>query len=75
MILMDISLKKGMNGLELTQAIRNGKENSDVPIIAVTGHAFPEDQRKVMEAGCNGYLVKPFKEIQLLDKIREYFDK
>jgi CheY-like chemotaxis protein len=70
LILMDISLKKGINGLELTQIIRSGKENPNVPIIAVTGHAFPDDYRKAIEAGCNDYIVKPFKSFQLLDKIR-----
>jgi len=70
LILMDISLKQGMNGLELTKFIRSGKENPNVPIIAVTGHAFPEDRRKAYEAGCNDFLVKPFKTSDLLEKIK-----
>ncbi|MBI2418414.1 MAG: response regulator [Ignavibacteriales bacterium] len=70
LILMDISLKDGMNGLELTKVIRNGSVNPDIPIIAVTGHALPEDHRKSLEAGCNDYLTKPFQAIQLLEKIQ-----
>ncbi len=70
-ILMDISLKYGMNGLELTKVIRSGKENPNIPIVAVTGHAFPEDQRQAMEAGCNDYLAKPFQSHQLLEKVRD----
>jgi PAS domain S-box-containing protein len=69
LILMDISLKEGINGLEITKIIRGGKENPNIPIIAVTGHAFPGDYRQAMEAGCNEYLIKPFKKSQLINKI------
>jgi PAS domain S-box-containing protein len=69
LILMDISLKKGMNGLELTKLLRTGKKNPNIPIIAVTGHAFPEDRKRTLEAGCNDYLSKPFESFELLEKI------
>ena len=71
LILMDISLKKGMNGLELTKEIRNSKVNPNIPIIAVTGHAFPDDERKAKQAGCDDYLAKPFKGSQLLEKVNK----
>ncbi|MBI2419830.1 MAG: PAS domain S-box protein, partial [Ignavibacteriales bacterium] len=70
-IIMDISLKEGLNGLELTHVIRTGEKNPTVPIIAVTGHALPEDHQKALEAGCNDYLAKPFKGFQLLEKIEK----
>ncbi len=73
LILMDISLKEGMNGLELTKVIRAGKKNPNIPIIAVTGHAFPEDYRNSMEAGCNDFLTKPFQSFQLIEKIEKIF--
>ncbi|MBI2419796.1 MAG: response regulator, partial [Ignavibacteriales bacterium] len=73
-VLMDISLKKGLNGLELTQLIRNGNRNKHTPIIAVTGHAFPEDMKRSLEAGCNEYLSKPFSETDLLLKISPFVD-
>ncbi len=68
LILMDISLKPGINGLELTKVIRN--ENSNIPIIAVTGYAFSEDRGKAQDAGCNEFLAKPFNRSQLMEKIR-----
>ncbi len=72
LILMDISLKNGCNGLELTEIIRKGSINSDIPIIAVTGHAFASDRRKAFAAGCNDFLTKPFKSSQLLLKIKDF---
>jgi len=71
LVIMDISLKGGMNGLELTKLIRDGSKNPNVPIIAVTGHAFPEDQQKTVESGCDDYLAKPFESFELLEKINQ----
>ncbi|MBI2418847.1 MAG: PAS domain S-box protein, partial [Ignavibacteriales bacterium] len=72
LILMDISLKHGMNGLELTRLIRSGARNSAVPIIAVTGHAFPTDRQNALESGCTDYLSKPFEPEDLLEKVKLY---
>jgi len=72
LILMDISLRGGMNGLEVTKIIRSGNKNPKIPIIAVTGHAFPEDRQKTNESGCDDYLSKPFEAFELLEKINQY---
>jgi CheY-like chemotaxis protein len=58
MVLMDWSLPD-QNGLECTRCIRTICE-SDVPIVAMTGHAMPGDREACMEAGMNDYLSKPF---------------
>ena len=47
-----------MSGYEFSQSIRN-KENSNVPVIALTADAFPESEEKCLAAGMNARLVKP----------------
>ncbi|MFN8255110.1 MAG: PAS domain S-box protein [Bacteroidales bacterium] len=69
LVLMDIQLP-GMNGYEATERIREFKP--DLPIIAQTAHALPEDRQKSIEAGCNDYLSKPIKRQLLLAKINQY---
>jgi PAS domain S-box-containing protein len=58
-ILMDISLAGGQTGLDLTREIRNSPLHSDIPIIAVTAHAYDADRRRSLDAGCDDYLRKP----------------
>jgi PAS domain S-box-containing protein len=70
MILMDIQLP-GMNGNEATKEIRKIREN--MPVIAQTAHAMPEDKRKSLEAGCDDYITKPINMDLLLDKIENVF--
>jgi len=54
-ILMDVSLRGSEDGLMITERLRKTEMWKDVPIIAVTAHAFPADQRLAFESGCNIY--------------------
>jgi two-component system cell cycle response regulator DivK len=71
LILMDIQLP-GMDGYEATRRIRAVPDLAQVPIIAVTSYALSGDEAKTREAGCDGYVAKPFSPRQLLAKIREF---
>lgn len=75
LILMDISLKGGMNGLDLTKLLKKKKEFAHIPIIAVTGHASPEDKQACLSGGCDEFLGKPFSEKELLDKVAMFIGK
>jgi two-component system cell cycle response regulator DivK len=58
LILMDIRLP-GMNGLDVTKALRKTAAFSRTPIIGLTAHAMKGDREKVLESGCDAYLSKP----------------
>jgi two-component system cell cycle response regulator DivK len=71
LILMDIQLP-GIDGYETTRQIKAKPELKHIPIIAVTSYALSGDDVKAYEAGCSGYVAKPFSPRALLAKIREY---
>jgi two-component system cell cycle response regulator DivK len=71
LILMDIQLP-GIDGYETTRRIKANPALRRIPIIAVTSYALSGDEVKAMEAGCVGYVTKPFSPRALLAKIREY---
>ena len=64
LILMDIQLPV-MDGLTATNLIKADVHTRDIPIIAATAYAMKSDEKKVFEAGCNGYITKPI-DIQVL---------
>lgn len=66
-ILMDINLCRGLGGLELAKEIRGLSSYETIPIIAVTAHAFREDERKILKGGCSHYISKPFSRKSLQD--------
>jgi len=71
LILMDIQLPE-IDGYEATRRIRAIPELARTPIIAVTSYALSGDEAKTREAGCDGYVAKPFSPRQLLAKVREF---
>lgn len=67
MILMDINMPN-MDGYQATREIR--KENTKVPILAVTAYAFASDKERILENGFNGYVSKPVNPNNLMDEVK-----
>lgn len=60
LILMDINLGRGTNGVELTEIIRTMPNYSSTPIAAVTAFASYEDEKEFLARGMTHYISKPF---------------
>ena len=73
-VLMDLSLKDGEDGLELTRSLRKQERWQKLPIVAVTAHAFPTDRANALSAGCDAYVEKPIDNERLLDLIARFVD-
>lgn len=58
LILMDIQLP-GKDGLQLTRELREHPATRELLIVAMTSHAMVGDDRRALQAGCDGYLTKP----------------
>lgn len=71
LILMDIHLP-GMDGYTITRHLRRLERFVATPIIALTANVTAEDQRKSLEAGCDGFIQKPINVDSLPDQIRAY---
>jgi len=71
LILMDIQLPV-MDGYEVTRRIKADPALWHIPIIAVTSYALSGDEEKTRQAGCDGYVAKPFSPRQLLAKINQF---
>ncbi|MCP4691145.1 MAG: response regulator [Desulfobacterales bacterium] len=70
LILMDMRMPV-MDGFEATRRIKVGK-HSEVKIIAMTAHAFEEDKIRILAAGCDDFIPKPFREHELFEAIRNH---
>jgi Cu+-exporting ATPase len=68
-ILMDINLGLGMSGLEAANAIKKLENNSQTPIIAITGFTSKEEQKRILAHGCDYYLGKPFTKREILEML------
>jgi PAS domain S-box-containing protein len=76
-VLMDLQMPE-MNGFEATAQIRSGATkvlNPKIPIIALTADAFEETRKRVIEAGMNDFITKPFKQDDLYGKISRHINR
>ncbi|HBK23679.1 MAG TPA: hybrid sensor histidine kinase/response regulator, partial [Planktothrix sp. UBA10369] len=62
-----------MDGMEATRRIRANLPDQKSPIIiALTANAFEEERAQVLQAGCDDFVSKPFREHIIFEKMAEY---
>ena len=69
LVISDIVMPE-MDGYELTRAIKEDEQLSDIPVILLTALLDPEDVLRGLEARVDFYLNKPYDEDFLLSKVQ-----
>jgi CheY-like chemotaxis protein len=72
LILMDVRLPGGMDGLEATRRIKALPRLAHIPIIALTASVRPEDERVAFDKGCDGFIRKPIDIDALPGQVADY---
>ena len=73
LILLDIVMPK-VDGIEIIENLRRNPLTNHIYIIAVTGLAFDNQVRIIINAGCDDYLLKPFMIEQLEEKLNLFLE-
>jgi two-component system, OmpR family, response regulator MtrA len=66
LILLDIKMP-GLDGYEVIEKLR---QESQVPVIVLSGTRETDAVARMMEKGANDYVTKPFRERELLARVR-----
>ncbi len=74
LILMDINLGTGKNGIEVMKEIRETQKGSNTPVIAITAYANFGDKESFLDAGFDNYISKPWTVDTLLHSILDTFN-
>lgn len=59
LILLDAMLPD-VSGIEVIHHLRQNPQTKTIPVIAVTALARAEDRERLLAAGCNDYISKPY---------------
>ncbi len=71
LILMDVHMPE-LDGIEATRRIRANPTTAELPIIALTASASPEEHRTFLEAGFSAVLTKPITRERLAECLAEW---
>lgn len=73
LVLLDL-LMPHLDGFEAAKIIKADPEIQDIPLIAFTALAAPEDREKALEAGCQDVILKPINTKTFLSTIKSYLN-
>ena len=71
LIWMDIRMPL-MDGLEATHRIKSTDAGTTTKIIAITAQALEEDRMKIMQAGCDDFIRKPYRNSEIFDALSRH---
>ena len=74
LILLDVMLPD-VNGLEVVHRLRQNPQTITIPVIAITALARAEDRERVLLAGCDNYISKPYMLDDLEALVRSYLEQ
>ncbi len=69
LILMDVNLGDGIDGIETASKIKEHPKWKDIPLVIVTTNDFSDIKERCMVAGVDAYLQKPYDKDDLLETI------
>lgn len=72
-ILMDMQMP-GMDGLTAARLLRADPQTAHIPIVVVTASTMDDDRCRALEAGCDGYIVKPVDPLNFGRQIASYIE-
>jgi CheY-like chemotaxis protein len=72
LILMDVRLPGGIDGLEATRRIKALSQLAHIPILAMTASVKLEDVHRALDAGCVGFIRKPIDINELPKQVAQY---
>lgn len=69
LVLMDVQMPE-LCGDKVVKLIRQQEGDQHIPVIAVTAHTVAGEKNRMLAAGCDGYLSKPFTVYNLVNEIK-----
>jgi two-component system cell cycle response regulator DivK len=72
--LIDLSMPS-LDGWALLRELRSDERTRSIPCVAVTAFAADQDRRRVLDAGFDAYISKPFRSKELVEMVNSFVRK
>jgi CheY-like chemotaxis protein len=68
LVLLDVALPDH-DGFWVCHKLKTGLQTSHIPVVMLTAMSLPSDRERAVQAGADGYIVKPFSPRALLEEL------
>lgn len=69
LVLMDVQMP-GLDGLEVTRRLKHDPLTAHIKVVALTALAMKGDAERILAAGCDAYLAKPYQYQELVEVVK-----
>jgi len=73
-VLLDVEMPR-LGGIETVRRLRQDPRLRGLPVLAMTAHGDPDDVRRLVEAGMDGHVAKPFEPEELIRTLNGWADR
>jgi CheY-like chemotaxis protein len=74
LILLDIMMPQ-MDGFEVLEKLKGNPDTAGIPVIMLTARKSREDMEKARHLGAVEYITKPFKAVEVVDKVLRHINQ
>ncbi|MCS6801077.1 MAG: response regulator [Chloroflexota bacterium] len=74
LVLLDINMPL-LDGFEVCRALKRRSATEDIKVVFLSALDSEEDRRRGLAAGADGYIVKPFSPLFLLNSVQQLLDE
>jgi signal transduction histidine kinase/DNA-binding NarL/FixJ family response regulator len=71
LVFMDVRMPV-MDGVEATRRIKSADDGARTRVIIVTAHALEQERREILAAGCDDFIRKPYREVEVFDALAKH---
>lgn len=71
LVLLDVEMPR-LTGIEVCRRLRESFVTRGIPVLLMTTHGDDHHLRAGFEAGCTGFVKKPFESAELVRKVRSF---
>lgn len=72
LILLDVKMPEGMDGLETCRRLKSDTATRDIPVIFISAKGDPEETKNDFEAGGVDYITRPFKKEEIIARVKTH---
>jgi two-component system cell cycle response regulator DivK len=72
LILMDLRLREGIDGIQATIRLKAIPPVAHIPVVAITASVSPEDMQRALDSGCSGFIRKPIDIDEFPKQVAQY---